>query len=229
MKNLQALNITLASLRGRLHLDEPSHDQLNNALRRYQPDWPDWPITRTDFRHVDNIEHRVALAIETRREIRRGIRSETVLLALSARPSRTDGQLTLDISGEETNESDQIQHIIEDLRALEIRTRLRARIDWIFPPDTKKAIIGLPLMTFQGPNIPLTEVSGVRLRSRTSDGLTTTTIDLREDRSIVTTLTFPWSGSYASNEMLDDAVAQGTDLMGRFLMDLGPDTAMEDQ
>ena len=226
MKNLQALNITSVGIRGRFSLDDVQRGKLDVVLKKHEADWPELAVRRTSYYHVEEIGHRFTLNIGLLHVTRPdAIPPPRVLFSLNTTP--TGEWLQQELPGLETHESDGVLELLGDLGASGLTVRLRAQINWAFPPETKRAVISLPMMTIQGPGIPLTEVSGIRLRNRTSEGLTTATIDLREDRFIITNIAFPWPNPHLSRDMLDDAVEKGTEIMNRFLLDSDQETSRE--
>ena len=223
MRNLQSHNITRASLQGRLSLDAPELGELNDVLVKHEPEWPARAIRKTGYYEVERVRHRLALMVATRH----GLHQDLVTISLTANPIRQTQQLLWGFDGPDSTTIDDIQAIVRGLSPWFIR--LRARIEAVFPPGAKRALIGLPMMTFQGPGIPLTEVSGIRMRSRSNDGLTTATIDLREDNSIATALAYPWPSPNVAGDMLDEVVDYGSDVLSKFLLDSEQGTEGEDQ
>ena len=141
-----------------------------------------------------------------------------ILLTIGAHPFRRNERFRAPTREKQTREFGEIQAILDELAGLNLTTGLTARIGWLFPPGLKKPIVALPLMTIQNPSAPFTEISGIRLTKRTSEGLTTVTIDLREDRSLSMALAFPLPEPSFSASMLDKAVVQGTTILEEFML-----------
>ena len=223
MRNLQSLNITRATLQGSFRIDDLEWAELNAVLVKHEPGWPSHALRKTGYYEVEGVRHRLTLMVG----IRHGIRYDFVTLSLSASPIPRPQRALPGLGESDSPTLDDIQAIIQGLTPWVIR--LRAQVDAVFPPGAKRALIGLPLMTFQVPDIPLTEVSGIRMRSRSTEGLTTATIDLREDNSIATTLAFPWTSPLVEGDMLDSAVDYAADILSKFLLDLDQETGEEEQ
>ena len=223
MRNLQSFNITRATLQGRFRLDDSELGELTAVLIEHEPGWPAQALRKTGYYEVEGVRHRLTLMVA----MRHGVQDDFVTFSLNANPIPQPQRSLSGFGGSDPPTLDDIQAIIQGLSPWIIH--LRAQVDAVFPSGAKRALIGLPLMTFQGPGIPLTEVSGIRMRSRSSEGLTTATIDLREDNSIATTLAFPWHSPHVAGDMLDNAVDHGADILGKFLLDLDQETGGEDQ
>ena len=129
----------------------------------------------------------------------------------------------------QTHEFGEIQAILDELANTNLTTGLTARIGWLFPPGLKRPIITLPLMTFHSPAAPFSEISGIRLTKRTPEGLTTVTIDLRENRSLAVALAFPVPEPNFSASMLDEAVIRGTAIIEEFMAAQEPDVEGEER
>ena len=223
MLNLRELNITAASINGRLRLETGAYDDLVDVLGRYESRWPRRLLDKTGLYEVDEAQHHTGLEIE-----RYGrAEPEVVLFMLGAHPFRRNERFRAPTREKQTREFAEIQMLLDDLAGLSMRGELTGHIGWLFPPETKKPIVGLPLITIQSPSVPFAEISGIRLKKRTPEGLTTVIIDLREDRSLATTLAFPLAEPVFSAHMLDDMVVKGTTIIEDFVLGSGTDTEQE--
>ena len=224
MENLRALNINAVSLHGRLPTDGGNHERLFDVLSKYETRWPRRAIDKTGLYEVEKVQHHTGLEFE----LNRRSEPEVISFTLGAHPFRANEKFRQPTRERQYRQFDEIQSILADLAVSSLTINLTARIAWRFPPESKKPIVSLPLITIQSPNVPFTEISGIRFKRRTTEGLTTVIIDLAENRSLVTTLAFPLPESGFSTSMVDDAVLRGTTIIGEFVLGSGLDAEDED-
>ena len=215
MDNLQELNIRSVSVDGGISLDEGGYERLSSVLSKHQDNWPRRRIDKLGLYEVDGIRHHLLLDIE----IIRRVNPEVALFALEAHPFSRGERLRASTRARQELQFSEIQAILSNLGDIELRSQLHSHLGWDFPPDAKKPIIGLPLMTVQNDVMPFTEISGIRLKKITAEGLTTVTIDLRVDRSLAVTSAFPLPGAAISEKIIDDTAKLGTQVIGNFVFD----------
>ena len=217
MENLRNLNINSVSIIGGISPDALSYERLSEVLRRYQEKWPRRPIDKLGFYEVDEVRHHVGLEIEVDR-----VRNANIaLFTLEAHPFPTSERLRSSTRRRQEHQLSEIQEILAELEEFSLDSRLHSHVGCIFQPDSKKPIINLPMMTIQNPDVPFTEISGVRLRRETDAGLTTVTMDLRGDRSLVVGLTFPLSGLSICENIIAHTARTATTILGDFVLDVG--------
>ncbi len=223
MKNLQGLNIRSVSATGEILLDEAGHRRLSEALREYKHNRRRGSLERDAFYEVDAVRHLVALEVELDNGNRPGIAGFT----LDAYPSPTRSRPRASTRERQARQLSEIEAILSDIGGLNLDSRLHAHVAWRFQPDSKKTIIDLPMITIQNSNLPFTEISGVRFRKVTEEDVTTVTIDLMRDRSLLVTLVSPLPGVTISVDMMDHVVQQSARIIGDFVFDI--DIQFEDR
>ena len=223
MENLRVLNISAMSLHGQVLIDGSNIERLSDVLSKYETRWPRRSIDKTGLYEVEEIQHHTGLVIEYSRRPEPGFVSFT----LAAHPFRSYERLRAPTRTRQYREFDEIQSILAELTDSGLTIDLTARIAWRFPPETKKPIVSLPLLTVQSPDIPFDEISGIRLNKRTEEGLTTAVIDLSGNGSLSTTLAFPLPETSFSTSMVDDAVSRGMTIMATYVLDSAPNSENE--
>ena len=216
MENLQESHISSILVVGRLPLDEVDGEQLSESFTRHQENWRRRPIDKLGLYEVDGTKHHIGLDIELGRATRAtGV--DSALFSLEAHPFSRHERLRTAARTRQERQFDEIQAILSDCKELTSRGRLHSHVSWTFPPDSKRPIISLPLMTVQDPSFPFAEISGIRLRKRTEDGLTSVTIDLREDRSLTVTLVCPLTRVPVTSDMVNYAARTGNKMIADFV------------
>ena len=216
MENLERLNIAVVSIVGRISLDDGGYDQLYSALSKHQGNWPRRNISKLGLYEVDGVRHHLSLDIETDRRTNPDI----AIFTLEAPSFSRNERLRSSTRQRQLQQFSEIQAILSDLESSNVDGRLHSHILWSFPPDAKRPIINLPLMTVQSPGIPFSEITGIRLNRVTGEGTATVTMDLRSDRSLIVTLVLPPVQTRFSEKMLDFSVQRGTQIVDDFVFDV---------
>ena len=215
MINLESLNIVSVAAIGAIDLEEGRDENLHNILIKHQTGWPDSAIDKLGFSEIDGVRHHVGLDIEIDSE--RNPDEASFLLEVHSFHSGEH----FDPQTREAQEKqfEEIETILSDLTGLESHTQIHSHVAWRFPPNTKRSIISLPLMTIQNAALPFTEVSGIRLKKRTDEGLTAVIIDLQEDRSLAVRLMLPATPMQISGEIIENIVRIGRRVIEDFILD----------
>ena len=217
MENLHNLGINSVSVVSSIAPHDGDQGQLSEMLGKHQVNWPRRSIDKLGFYEVDGIRHHMGLDIEPYPKAK----PDMVLVTIEAHSFSEWEPLRSPTRRKQERQFDEIQAILSDIGGLDLRSQAHSHMTWIFQPDSMKPIIGLPMMTIQNPSIPFTEISGVRLRKRTSEGLTTVTIDLREDSYLIVTLAFHLTGIKISESILDYATKKGNQIIPDFVSKSG--------
>ncbi len=223
MENLEKLNIDSVALVGSIFLNRGDHARLSTVLSKHQDNWPRRRIDKLGFYEVDGVRHHIGLEIE----MGRGANPDIARFTLEAHPFSKSERLRSTTRKSQEQKFDEIQAILSDLGELNLPSSVHSHITWMFPPDSMKSIIELPMMTVQNPSIPFTEISGIRLRKRASEGSTRVTIDLRDNRSLTVTLVFPLPDAKISDGMMDYTTHRGSQIIGDFVF--GLEAPLEDR
>ena len=77
-------------------------------------------------------------------------------------------------------------------------------------------MVNLPLMSTSNPNLPFSEISGVRFTKHEQDGNTSVILDLTSSRSLHVSIRFPFNGWFSSMA-IDQVVESGTPIMRAFV------------
>ena len=217
MENLQELNISSASVVGRITFDDGDAEELSRVLSNHQNNWPRRSVDKLGLYEADGVRHHLGLDIETIR----GADPDIVALTMEAHSFSRDERISASVRRRQQQQFSEIGTILSDLESSKISGRFHSHIAWSFPPGTKKPIINLPMMTIQGPGIPFTELVGVRLIKATEEGDISVTMDLRGNRSLLVTVIFPPVLTTISLGMLDNAVQRGNQLLRDFVLEEG--------
>ena len=212
MQNLQALDITSVVAIGSIRLDDADGKFLTEKLKLHQDNWPRRSLTRLGFREVDEVRHHVELEIE----VQRSTDPQSARLTLAVHTFPRSERLRASTRRRQEDEMDDISNILSDFRGVQLQSLLHAHINWRFPPDSRRPIINLPMMTTQDPNLPFSEISGIRMKKR-DKGLTTVTIDLMENRTLSVVLMFPLTGLEITESLLDEAISLGSKIIADYL------------
>ena len=186
---------------------------MSDVLSKHQDNWPRRRIDKLGFYEVDGVRHHIGLEIETHGP-------DLVILALEAHAFSRNEQLRASTRRRQERKFDEIQSILSELGRLELHSQVYSHMAWTFEADSMKPIIALPMMTIQNPSIPFMEISGVRMKRRTGDGLSTVTLDLREDRSLTVTMMYPVPGLQISEEVMSQTIQMGSRTIGDFVISL---------
>ena len=151
MENLRALNITAASLHGRLGLADCVEDQLVSVLGKYEPRWPRRSVDKTGLYEVAGTQHHTGLEIELLRRPDPGV----IVLTVGAHPFSATERFRAPTRERQTREFIEIQAILDELANMSLVTGLTARVGWLFPPGTRRPIIALPLMSVDSSAVPV--------------------------------------------------------------------------
>ena len=215
MKNLQEFNISSVSAIGEISFNEAGYEQLSQVLREYRGNRRRLSIDKLGFYEVDGVRHHVELELET--VGRTNPRSARFMLGAHAFPPSE--RIRPSTRNKQMQQFSEVEEILSDIGKLDLNSQLHSNVDWRFRPDSKKPIIDLPMITIQNPRLPFTEISGVRFRKVADEGMTTVTIDLMRDRSLLVTLVSPLPGITISVNMIDYMVQQSTQAIGEFIFD----------
>ena len=222
MQNLERLDIISVAVVGNIDLVEGRDEQLHDILVKHEANWPSNAIDKLGFYEIDGIRHHVGLDIE----IASDRDSDEAAFAVEAHSFHRGEHFSLSDRANQEKQFEEIQAILSDLRELGAVNRLHSHVAWRFQPGSKKSIIDLPLMTTQSASLPFTEISGIRFKKRTSEGMTAVIIDLQEDRSLAVRLMLPAAQTEISSEMLDSVVQKGRQVISEFILE--PSVAAED-
>lgn len=215
MKNLQALNIDSMALVGSIHIEGDGYAQLSDVLGRHQNNWPRRSVDKLGLYEIQGVRHHLGLNIE----VNRRESSNIARFNLEAHPFSNAERLRDLTRQRQEHQFAEIQAILADLAQSGLTSRIHSHIAWRFPPDSKRSIISLPLMTIQNPTAPFSEVSGVRLRKATSGGFISVILDLLGDRSLVVTVMFPLPSVKISDTLVDTTTQQGCQIIRDFVLD----------
>ncbi len=215
MKNLRELNIRGALVAGEISLAEAGCERLSDVLSGYQKGWPRRSIDKLGLYEVNGVRHHISLEVEPRRK--KNPDSARFTLESHTFPSSATLRSATRIKGE--RQFSEIQAMLSEFKECALSRPLHSHIVWMFPPDVKRPIIGLPMMTIQGPNAPFAEITGVRLRKEGDAGSTVVTMDLGPDRSLAVSLRFSLSEARISEQLMDYTVQRGVRIIGDFVLD----------
>ena len=215
MKNLQEFNINSVSAMGEISFDEAGYEQLSSVLREHQENRRRRNIDKLGFYEIDGVRHHVGLELE----IVGRTKPKNARFMLGAHTFPASERLRASTRDSQARQLSEIEAILSDLGGLNLTSRLHSHVSWSFQPDSKKTIIELPMITIQNPSLPFTEISGIRFRKVTDEGMTTVTIDLMRDRSLLVTLVSPLLGITISANMIDYMVKQSTQIIDEFIFD----------
>ena len=214
MINLESLDIVSVAAIGYIDLAEGRDEHLHNLLVKHETGWPDTAIDKLGFREIEGVRHHVGLDIEIDKD-----RSDEASFVLEAHSFHTGEHLDPPVRALQEKQFEEIEEILSDLLELGAASRIHCHVAWRFASGTKRSIIGLPMLTVQNAALPFTEISGVRLKKRTTEGLTNVIIDLQEDRSLAVRLTLPATQTQITGDIIESVAQRGTRVIGDFILD----------
>ena len=215
MKNLQKFDIVSVAVIGSMDLGEGLNERLSEILIKHQPGWPDLSVDKLGFSEIEGVRHHIGLDIEIDAHRSSGMAS----FGLEAHVFHRGERLDASVRRNQEKEFEEIQAILSDLQRLGKVIRCHSHVDWRFPPDARRPIIDLPFMTTNSASLPFTEISGIRFKKRTDDGLTGVIIDLHEDRTLAVRLMLPIMQTEISSTMLELAVQEGMEVISDFVLE----------
>ena len=216
MLNLESLNIVSVAAIGAIDLEEGRDQSLNNILIKHQTGWPDSAIDKLGFSEIDGVRHHVGLDVEIDSERN----PDEASFLLEVHSFHSGEHFDPNTRAAQEKQFEEIEAILSDLADLESHTFIHSHVAWRFPPNTRRSIINLPLMTMQSAALPFTEVSGIRLKKRTDQGLTAVIIDLQEDRSLAVRLMLPATPMQISEEIIETIAQLGMRVIEDFILDI---------
>ena len=215
MRNFEIFDIISVAAIGTIDLAKGRDGNLHNVLIKHEIGWPGTAIDKLGFYEIDGSRYHVGLDIEVDSD-RNPNEASFVLEAHSFHRGENFDSST---RADQERQFEEIEAILSDLLEQGVASNIHTHVSWRFPPGTKRSIINLPLMTVQSDFLPFTEISGIRLKKRTSEGLTAVIIDLQEDRSLAVRLMLPATPTEISSELIGAVVQQGRRVVGDFILD----------
>lgn len=213
--DLEKLFIDSVLLVGHIHIHESDEQKLSNILVRYQKGWPQRPIHMLGLYTEGRMRNHVVLQLSSRKRERTRIQFELEAhkVPMKERMRKTTRQ-------RQEDELKDIDRILNTMSNIEVETKLHLHINWEFPPDSRKAIISLPLLSMSNPELPFSEIVGVRLKKAVEDEYSSTILELGPDRSLHCMTEFPFNEKISS-DVIERVVKQGTKLLSSLVVEPG--------
>ena len=222
MENLQESQIHSVSIIGRIPLENDRAGACEQVLSKHQSSWPRRSIDKLGLYEIDGIRHHLGLDIE----LDRGSSPRAASFSLEAHSFSSGERLRAPTLNRQIQQFAEISAILSDLEDSQTVGRFHSHVAWMFPPDSRKTIVSLPMITIQDDASPFDEIVGIRLSKATEAGNISITMDLRSDRSLFVTVIFPLPRRILSGSIVSDATKRGNELVRDFVFD--PDISVGD-
>ena len=193
MENLEESQINSVSIIGRIPLGNDRNGDCERVLSKHQSSWPRRSIDKLGLYEIDGIRHHLGLD--------RGSSPRAASFSLEAHHFSSSERLRSPTRNRQIQQFSEISAILSDLEEYRTVGRLHSHVAWMFPPDSRRTIISLPMITIHGDSAPFTEIVGIRLNKVTEEGNISITMDLRSDRSLFVTVIFPLPRTILSNDL----------------------------